>query len=212
MIRPILHKTLRQIGCFEHYGLFRSRALDDLGWTRSAREGKPIDREGRALPWITYSAIHFLEPRLSSSLDVFEYGSGASTRWWASHVASVISCEHDSDWAAKTSAVLPENAVLRHTPLGDDRYARQVVDEGKSFDLVMIDGRERVACAANAIKALSTQGVIVWDNSDRIRYQAGIAHLTGQGFRRIAFSGLVPSAYTLSETSVLYRDSNCLGI
>jgi len=47
---------------------------------------------------MTYPAIRFLERRLSNSLEVFEFGSGNSTLWWAERVSRIDSCEHDAQW------------------------------------------------------------------------------------------------------------------
>src|SRR5437016_5174452 len=75
-------EVVRLRGVFE---LSRA-ALRSEGWSKSNRLGLPLAADGSPLPWYTYSAIHFLEPRLRDDLKVFEYGSGHSTLWYAARV------------------------------------------------------------------------------------------------------------------------------
>jgi len=51
------------------------------------------------IPWITFSAIHFLDKILRKEMTVFEYGSGGSTIYFAQRVRKVFSIEHDDEWA-----------------------------------------------------------------------------------------------------------------
>jgi len=63
----------------------------------------PIDDH---LPWITFSAIEFLESFLHKDMLVYEYGSGGSTLFFAERIRKIISCEHDTKWASKVLATL----------------------------------------------------------------------------------------------------------
>jgi hypothetical protein len=78
----------------------------------------------------------------------------------------------------------------------------------------VVDGIEelRPACADAALGALSDDGVIVWDNSDRKEFFVAKPDLESHGFKQLAWQGLGPTAITGWETSILYRDNNCLGI
>jgi len=105
--------------------------LAAIGWPRSTRLGEPVDAQGMPIPWMTYPAVAFLEPRLRSSFRVFEYGSGNSTFWWAARVGYVESCEHDSDWVSRLQERLPDNVRLRHVPLEPDgQYRRAAIEAG----------------------------------------------------------------------------------
>jgi hypothetical protein len=65
-------------------------------WSASQRIGAmPLD-EGE--PWITFAARDFLDSYLSSSMRVFEYGSGGSSIFFSQRVAFGISIEHNSEW------------------------------------------------------------------------------------------------------------------
>jgi len=76
--------------------------LVSRGWFKSKDiGGEPVDFSGNSIPWITYSAIDFLTPRINREMKVFEYGSGGSTLWWAGKVKSVVSIEYDKNWYEK---------------------------------------------------------------------------------------------------------------
>ena len=53
------------------------------------------------IPWISFSAIRYLESILTPEMKVFEYGSGGSTIFWGKRVKQVISVEHDLGWYNK---------------------------------------------------------------------------------------------------------------
>ena len=184
--------------------------LRDLGWFRSVREGAAVDREGNPIPWMAYPAIEFLESRVQSSFSVFEFGCGNSTMWWAARVAKVASVEHDASWYEKVSRELPANALVVHRELGGG-YCEAAAGKGP-FDIVVIDGRERNAAARSALEELSPSGVFVWDNSNRSQYAEGIGYLKERGFRKLEFSGMAPINARRSETAILYRPDNCLGL
>lgn len=193
--------------------LVRNGYLARTGWLKSVRLGKPVDANGEPIPWLTFPAIAFLESRVRSDMRVFEYGSGNSTLWWARRVAFVESCEHDLDWAQVVQPLLPNNARLHLLVLDQTgKYSTAMADTGRTFDVVVIDGRDRVNCARSCLQALKPDGVVIWDNSDLEEYVAGYEHLHNLGFRRIDFHGLGPINAYAWTTSAFYRDLNCLGI
>ena len=182
------------------------------GWFRSYRNNAPMDRDGKPLPWISYSMINFLEGRLTKNMKVFEYGAGQSTLWFSSKVGSVVSLEHSEDWYELINNKLPSNCELHCHSLEDGSYQNKILEYEKVFDVVLIDGRERVKTLKNCISALKDDGVIVFDNSDRLRYKEGIQKIKEQGFRRIDFYGMGPTDAVSFATSILYRDKNCFDI
>lgn len=62
-------------------------------------------------PWITFSAIEFLEKHLSKNMKVFEYGLGGSTLFFAKRVEQVVSVEHEPEWYYQVSELLKENGM-----------------------------------------------------------------------------------------------------
>lgn len=61
------------------------------------------------LPWICYDAIWYLEANLKSNMDVFEYGCGGSTLFFADRGCSVISIEHNPEWYSFASTLEHRN-------------------------------------------------------------------------------------------------------
>jgi hypothetical protein len=187
--------------------------LLDSGWIHSRIAQASVNAAGEPIPWFCYAAIDFLAERLAPEHRVFEFGSGNSTLWWAARAARVTAVEHDAEWAAKVRESIPGNASLLEVPLEvDGKYCRTAEGTGEKFDVVVIDGRDRVNCALHSLDALTDEGVIVWDDSRRRRYRPGLDFLAEHGFRRLRFTGLGPIAANDGETSVLYRSSNCFGI
>ena len=205
--------VLRRLGLHSAVALRRNGALRDDGWFRSFDERRPVDAAGKPLPWLTYPAIELLSRRLRPEMTVFEFGSGWGTLWWASRVRSVIACEHDVEWYRTMSARIPGNVTLLQIDLSyDGDYCRAATKFAEPFDIVVVDGRDRVHCAMQSVAALKKSGVLLWDNSDRDRYQEGIHSLLDQGFRQLELIGLVPGSAAKVETSIFYREGNCLGL
>lgn len=194
-------------------------ALAEYGWRRSVRERASVDAQGRPLPWLCYPAIDLLAARVTPGLRVFEYGCGHSTLWWAERVQTLAAVEHDAAWHARMQARLPPSVSLRHVPLVDGGdYCRAAVQAagtagaGGAWDIVVVDGRDRVNCMRESCGVLSAGGVMVVDNTDRPQYAEGLAWLQARGFRRLPLRGLAPIVDGLTETSLLYRPGNVLDL
>ena len=205
--------ALAKLDLLSSYSLRVGGPLKESGWFRSFREGRSVDQTGAPIPWFSYPAIEFLCRRVRPEMRVFEYGCGASTSWWAGKVASVVACEHDEAWYRQVAARVPRQAELHYVPLVyGGEYCQMIQKYHEEFDVVVIDGRDRVNCAQNSIGALNTGGVIIWDNSDRREYEPGLTFLRAKGFKQLEFIGLGPIVAIQSETSILYRAENCFGI
>jgi hypothetical protein len=193
--------------------LRRGNFLDVSGWLRSFRSRESVDAAGEPIPWFTYAAVSFFQNRTKPDWRVFEFGCGNSTLWWAGRVAGVVSCEHDADWYARMKARVPGHVRLMLVSLDDTGdYERSIHQHHERFHVVVIDGRRRNACACEAVRVLTPDGVIVWDNTEREAYKDGCAFLRGEGFKQLDFTGLGPITAGDRTTSVFYRESNCLGL
>jgi hypothetical protein len=190
-------------------------SLRDLGWQRSVGRGVPLDDRGEPLAWYTYPCLAWLEPRLSPGDRVFEFGAGGSTLWYGRRVAEVVAVEHDSGWLARLAPLAGPNVELLQRParldeVGDPAdpsvYVEAIGDRPTGhFDLVAVDGMERLACIEAAIPHLRADGLIVLDNSDRPHLRPGIDRLDGLGFGRIDFLGFHPAHAIPACTSVFSR-------
>lgn len=187
--------------------------LSEIGWFNAFEKNTPVDSHNKPLPWFTYSFIDFLQDRLPDGLRIFEYGSGSSTRYFAEHGAEIVSVEHDKSWFEKGLTNKPESATLIFKDLDQDgEYCRAIHGEEENFDVVIIDGRDRVNCSKQAYNRLKEGGVIIWDDSERLRYDPGRKFLISKGFREIAFSGISPGLFYRKSTSIFYKSANCLNI
>ncbi len=193
--------------------LVRQSHLTDWNWFESYKKREAIGPSGKPIPWISYPAISFLSERTSGDMTIFEFGCGNSTLWWANRVQKVVSAEHDLSWYQKISTLVPSNVAIYHHPLvrGGD-YCRSFSHLEEKAHIIVIDGRDRVNCAIQSIECLRPDGCIVWDNSDREEYEPGKEFLKGKGFRQLKFIGPIASSIVSCETSVFYRDNNCLKI
>lgn len=201
---------------YDWYALYTLRNkgyLFDRGWFESHRQKAAIDREGSPIPWITYPSLTFLDERVKKDFVVFEYGSGNSTLWWAQRSNSVISCEHDPVWYAQVLPRIPQNVELKHIELEyGGAYSSLIKQYTNMFDVIFIDGRDRVNCVRNSLDALKPDGVLVLDNSDVEGYGPALELMHAQGFKRIDFVGPGPITTMVWRTSVFYRNGNCLNI
>lgn len=200
---------------FNVYGelLFGDTGLYDDGWFESFESKQSTKTSGELVPWMTYPAIDFLTPRVKKEFSVFEYGCGAGTIWWSKRVGKVTACEHTSHWATHVRGVAPENVTIIHVDLSKgDNYARQVEITNENYHVIVIDSRDRINCAKSAVKSLTGDGVIIWDDSQRERDDEGKEFILSQGFRKLEFKGMGPIVKDKNETTIFYRDGNCLGI
>jgi len=187
--------------------------LDTIGWFKAFDSKSPVDGKNNPIPWVTYSFIDFIKDRLKPEHAVFEFGSGNSTIFYAQRTGIVVSVEHDKEWFAKISATKPDNAEMIFCELHrDGDYCRMPVKLGEEFDIIIVDGRDRVNSCIQAVDALSATGVIVLDDSERPDYRDAITYLTDKGFKQIAFSGISPGLFYYKSTTVFYKADNCLGI
>ncbi|TDE18619.1 FkbM family methyltransferase [Dyadobacter psychrotolerans] len=214
MIRVLKNKVwdvFNVIGIGAVLQLVLTGALKDYGWFRSYNSRQSVDGDGNPLPWYTYSFIFFLKPRLKPHFEVFEYGSGNSTRWYAGIVKHVTAVEHDTNWISLITPKLPKNTTVMSRPVGET-YINAVQTENKFYHIVVVDGRNRVKCTTAAVECLTEDGVLILDNSEREWYQKAKDLMHSKGFKQLDFRGALPIISSESCSTVFYREGNCLGI
>jgi hypothetical protein len=175
------------------------------------------------VPWLTFKATAWLDSYLEPEMHVFEFGSGGSTIFLASHVRELVSVEHDPDWYASTERALKQRGLVNcryilRQPLSEPSAAFASTDPAFSdmsfenyvksidnypdgtFDLVLVDGRARTACTIRALPKVKTGGHLLLDDADRREYRDAVATLGG--YSRLDFRGAVPYRSTVGTTSV----------
>jgi len=115
--------------------------------------------------------VQYLEHIVQPGFVVFEFGSGASTPWFAERTAYIYSVESDPDWhAAVWEALKPIGCYeLTLCPVedkyGSQHYADQIKQQpDESVDLVFIDGKARPHCLLAAKPKVKPGGWMVMDD------------------------------------------------
>lgn len=209
--RKKIHPVLAKLPFYDYWMLRRHSMLAQKGWFKSFRSGDSTGQSGSPIPWFVYSAVDFLDERLPGDAVIFEYGSGSSTLWWGERASVVHSVEHRREWKDKVRQDVPDHVHLMHRKPGEG-YETSILVSGNSYDVVILDGRNRDKCLGHSLKALSDRGVIIFDDSDWEKYKKTISYIRSLGFRQLPFRGMCPIEFRESETSVFYRDGNLLGI
>ncbi len=191
----------------------RHSYLYSTGWMQSLEKQKLIDGNGSPIPWMNFPVVKFLEEKLTRDLNLFEYGSGYSTCFYADRVKSVVSVEHDEKWLKVIQSEVPENVqfIFREKDIDGD-YCRAIGSTGDRYDVVIVDGRDRGNCLKQSITALSPGGVILLDDTQREGFQELIDFAIQNGFKTLNMEGLKALSTEIERTTILYREGNCLGI
>lgn len=136
-------------------------------------------RRFRSVPWITDDAVRFICGYIAHHKDVtgkgpriLEFGMGESTLFFAEHASELVSFEHDPDWHQSVSRTLEvAGATNVETYIFERPYSLRLGSTVKPwFNIVLIDGRDRVACLEETIRLglLDDAGIIVLDNTERV--------------------------------------------
>jgi len=173
------------------------------GHYRSAKLRRAVDRDGSPLPWYTYPALEYLRQFDFSAVDMFEYGSGQSTLFWAQRCRSVTAVEDDADWHTMVAPQLGANVtyLLEHDT---ERYIAALPNSGRFYDAIVIDGTKRTQCAALAAHHLKPGGFIVLDNSDW--FPRAAEYLRAADLIQVDMHGFGPvNPYTWTTSLFLHR-------
>ena len=162
------------------------------------------------VPWWNRKAALAVDDFLAARPEarVFEFGSGASTVWLARRAKAVVSAEPFVGWA---NALEPKLAPYGNTELmvrsltdGGGPFVGSIAEVGGQFDLIVIDGRERVACLEAALPFLADDGILLFDDTGRPRYRGGIR---ASGLQERRYFGAAFAKPYPDWTSLLWRGS-----
>lgn len=148
-------------------------------------------------PWTSPASIEIFENFLDTTKTGFEWGSGSSTVFLAKKLKNLVSVEHNKKWFEKVSGQIKKDKLtnidyhfveVNYPEKHLDKDGFEVAFTEKQiqaykayyslidryaddyFDLILIDGRARVKCGEHAVPKLKSGGLLVLDNSERIRY------------------------------------------
>jgi predicted O-methyltransferase YrrM len=151
------------------------------------------------VPLLNDQANEFLAGIVTPQSVVFEFGSGASTIWFAEHAGVVFSVESDETWYWCVKDTLNQeglqaNIVLVPTPdkFGSQDYADQILTfSDETFDIVLVDGKARPHCILNGRAKVKRGGWMVLDDTTYDPVRRAL-HLMDEGWERVAqFRGRV---------------------
>lgn len=135
-------------------------------------------------PIVATSCVSFLDGWLRDSDSVLEYGSGASTDYFAGRCSRVISVENDPVWFDRVGSWIGQKPnVERHlfdgAPEPDatgGAVESQYVDfldtlSDESFDLVLDDGWARRKVCERSLRLVKPCGLLIFDDhpADQVR-------------------------------------------
>jgi len=126
---------------------------------------------------------------------VFEWGSGISTVWYAQRVESLVAIEHNEEWYHKVTGWLQTNKLnnveLKYIPPTNgsfQNYSQVILKyDDEFFDVVAVDGRNRVDCIRQAVNKVKVGGYLILDDSHRTKYQPAFDLLTNYEHKRYDF-------------------------
>lgn len=141
------------------------------------------DKNGMVLPWYTKPFLDELVTWDIANWDVFEWGGGHSTIWWAAHCKHVVSVDGNIDWVTaidNTLRILNLNNVTLKLRIPDatcynigdggenSAYVNSIDEDDKLYDCIIIDGECcRNTCATKVIKHLKPNGILILDNANQ---------------------------------------------
>lgn len=183
------------------------------GWIESLKQGYPCGADRSEIPWMNYPTVTILKERLNKDLTLFEFGSGYSTLFYAKLVGVVISVEHDKSWLKLMEPKMPDNVSLIYKEDDiDGVYCRSINECDREFDVVVVDGKDRMNCVKQAIEKLSPVGALVLDDTGRKEYIEIVNYVKTKGFLDLGLEGLKPNSRRVQRTTIFYRPNNCLNI
>jgi hypothetical protein len=154
-------------------------------------------------PWLVYSAVAHMDP-LVRGKRVIEFGSGMSTVWFAARCREVISVEDNSKWYdAVVHRTRANNNVQVIYAASKADYLQALSRVGGKFDVVLIDGSQRIACLEAARGHLNPNGIVIVDNTDADpALSLAVERAFSDSTIRI-FRGWVPGILHPNETTIV---------
>jgi predicted O-methyltransferase YrrM len=142
------------------------------------------------IPYMNDTEIVHLMRYIDKEKNVLEIGGGHSTVFLSKLVKRITTIEHNVEWGSKLYTILkelelpadiriiPPNFPQNHPfePAKDgqfDNYIEYIKKFDDLYDIVIVDGRDRVRCVEASIKNLKNDGIlIVHDFWNRTKYHS----------------------------------------
>jgi len=131
--------------------------------------------DGDIMPWFTKPFLDQLQQTDLSKMNVFEWGTGWGTIWFAKKCRTVYSVDTEYEWSKAVWTELETRTANRGHGYGDYSLAVRkhpayaMAGLFVDFNIVIIDGENRVECALECYKYLSPGSLVILDNSERVQ-------------------------------------------
>lgn len=176
------------------------------GFSSSARRNLCVDHWGRPIPWLARPVIDYLYQLDLSTVDVFEFGGGASTSYWARRCRSVTCAESNTAWCKRLNELSPTNITVLSRSSAED-FSKSILETSRLYDIILIDAapRFRAGCVGPALMRLAPGGMIILD--DAPFYPEAAAELREANLMEVDMTGYSPLENNFQTTSLfLTRD------
>jgi len=156
--------------------------------------------------WMTPAEARLIRSAMFPSMRYLEYGSGGSTIPFGRLASVAYSVEHDAEWCERMKPTLiatPHISMVcspvARAPAGSGGWGSRTPFDAAdfatfrayvhapdalppaAFDVVLIDGRARLACALYVLRKLTPTSVVIIHDGNRKRYQHVAKYYTEVG-------------------------------
>ncbi len=162
-------------------------------------------------PHMSEAERHLFKKALAGAKSYFEFGSGGSTVWAVREGLTVKGIESDAKWVNALKQALGSHCQVEAVDIGPTRewgypisnehsykftsYSHAIKSHDYPFDLILVDGRFRVACTATAIQHIldhhcspEDARIFIHDFWDRPQYHVVLEFL--ETLERVDTAGL----------------------
>ena len=166
-------------------------------------------KNNKHYPWLTYPAIEFIKSKNLYQKKVLEFGSGSSTIFFLEKGCYIKTFESDINWFKS----IPQNDRIHKIHLLVQNYKdlEEELNNSKIFDIVLIDGHERIIILEYIIEnnLLAKDGVIIFDNSEGYELSFNLKKNLFNSFQKVDFYGFSPGgAIDKHCTTFLFKEKS----
>ena len=165
-----------------------------------------VENSSLFLPWYNFELIEHLQSYLKPEMNIFEYGIGFSSLFYAEKKCTVYGVETRLSWKNKVETLAKENDLNERINIelceNVANFHKAVLKYDKIFDVIVVDSIQRLACL-KAAKSVYKKGLIILDNSERPNLSE--AKNIMAGFNLLEFEGKRPHDAKTSSALVFFK-------
>lgn len=143
-----------------------------------------IDPNGLVAPSFTHPFLEEIRTWDTINWEVFEWGCGYSTAWFAIHAHRIVSVDYDSPWTQGVKKYLERlylysaQLKIQYTQKSHDiaypftnSYVQSINENNCAYNCIIIDGLYPEACMTQALKHIKPGGVIILNHAERFNFE-----------------------------------------